>query len=439
MINILLIGHGAREHIVAETFLKNKEAAVFSYLKSKNPGILGLSEDFCIGEYNDIDSMTNFARKNEINFAFIGPEEPLSYGIVNSLSLINVPSIGPTKSLARIETSKSFTRNLLEKYKIEANPIFRIFNNKNGDEIRAFIDNIQEVVIKPDGLTSGKGVKVQNEHFHTKEEAYEYCLEVLKKHPFVVVEEKLNGEEFSLQCFTDGKSIVPMPAVQDHKRAYDDDQGPNTGGMGSYSYEKHLLPFLKKEDIQKAIKITKQVSQALFLETGQYYKGILYGGFILTKEGIKLLEYNARFGDPEAMNVLSVLNTDLVGICNAIIVQELGRLKINFEKKSTVCKYIVPKGYPTNPVKSKIIVNTPEKAKLYFGSVDETPEGLYMTGSRAIASIGIANNIEEAERIAEEGTMHVKGDVFHRKDIGTKELIQKKVEHIKLLTGLEKM
>src|SRR3989338_8203372 len=202
--------------------------------------------------------------------------------------------------------------------------------------------------------------------------------------------------------------------------------------MGSYSCENHLLPFLKKEHVDAALKITKKVADAIYQETGLYYKGVMYGGFILTKDGVKLIEYNARFGDPETMNVLPLLKTDFASICQAIIVQELGRIKIEFEKKSSVSKYAVPKGYPDKPLKNeKIFVEKPKNAKIYYASVEQKEDGLYMTGSRAIAFLGIGNNLEEAEKIAEEAVSKVKGKVFHRKDIGTKGLIEKRVKHIK--------
>lgn len=435
-IKILLVGHSARAHVIAETLKKNKDARLFSFMKSKNPGIAALSEQVKVGSYSDLDGVKKFAEKNDIDFAFIGPEDPLNEGVVDKLQEIGIGSIGPTKLLARLETSKSFARELLEKYDIDGNPMFNVFNKDNFGGIKDFFNEIEDIVVKPDGLTGGKGVRVQGDHFETKEEAIEYCKEVLETHPAVVVEEKLDGEEFSLQCLTDGKTVVVTPPVQDHKRAYDGDKGPNTGGMGSYSCENHLLPFLKKQDVDKALKIIQKTVDAIHEETGIYYKGVIYGGFILTKEGIKLLEFNARFGDPEAMNVLPLLKTDFVSICQAIIVQELDRIEVEFEKKATVCKYIVPEGYPDNPLKNeKIEAGVPEKAKMYYASVDEKKDGLYMTGSRAIAFLGIGDNVEEAEKIAEDATGSVKGKVFHRKDIGTKELIEKRVEHIKSITG----
>jgi len=433
MPNILLLGHGAREHAIAEAFRKNKTAEIYSYMKSKNPGIFSLSKNAELGSYSNLEKIKKFASENEVELAFIGPEEPLSLGVVDALQDIGIESAGPTKLIARLETSKSFTRELLQKYNIEGNPNFKVFNKNNSDGIKHFMDELEGVVVKPDGLTGGKGVKVQSDHFNTKKEALDYCKEVLETHPAVIIEEKLDGEEFSLQCLTDGKTVIATPPVQDHKRAFDDDKGPNTGGMGSYSCENHLLPFLEKEHIGKALEITKKVANAINEETGLYYKGVMYGGFILTKNGVKLIEYNARFGDPEAMNVLPLLKTDLAGICHAIITQELSRVKIEFEKKATVCKYAVPKGYPDNPLKNEKIevIKNNGKARVYYASVEQRNNGLYMMGSRAIAFLGIGDNLEEAEKIAEEAVSCAKGKVFHRKDIGTKALIGKRVEHVK--------
>src|SRR3989338_3485819 len=246
MAKILLVGNGAREHCIAETLKRNKETEIYSYIKSKNPRIMSLSKNFEIGNYNDLEKIKDYANKVKPDFAFIGNEEPLSNGVVDLLNEIGIDAVGPIKNLAMLETSKSFTRNLLRKYKIEGNPKFGIFNKKNIVDVKKFIDDLGQCVIKPDGLTGGKGVKVQGDHFKTKKEALEYCNEVLQTHQSVVVEEKLEGEEFSLQCLTDGKTVIATPPVQDHKRAFVGDKGPNTGGMGSYSCENHLLPFLTK-------------------------------------------------------------------------------------------------------------------------------------------------------------------------------------------------
>ena len=392
MIKVLLIGHGAREHVIAETFKRNKNLELYSFMKSNNPGISLLSKKIEIGAYSELEKIKKFSQNNEVDFAFIGLEEPLSFGVVDVLEENGINAVGPIKLIARLETSKSFTRELLEKYDIEGNPKFKVFNKKNFNEIKDFIDELNEYVVKPDGLTGGKGVKVQGDHFAAKEEALDYCKEVLETHTAVIVEEKLDGEEFSLQCITDGRTVIVAPPVQDHKRAFENDIGSNTGGMGSYSCENHLLPFLKKEHVDKALEITKKVAKSINEETGLCYKGIMYGNFILTREGVKLIEYNARFGDPEAMNVLPLLKTDLAGLCHSIITQELSRVKVEFEKKATVCKYVVPQGYPENPLKNEKIEigKISNKAKIYYASVEKKNDGLYMAGSRAIAFLGIA-------------------------------------------------
>lgn len=438
MTDILLIGNGAREHVISEAFAKSK-AQIFSYLKSKNPGIVSLSKGYEIGEYNDFEKISKFAKKIKPDFAFIGPEEPLGNGVVDLLKGMNIPSVGPTKSLARLETSKSFTRNLLRKYKIEGSPKFEIFDKKSISETRRFINSLDMCVIKPDGLTGGKGVKVQSDHFKTKKEALDYCMEVLQTHPAVIVEERLDGEEFSLQCLTDGKTVIATPPVQDHKRAFDGDFGPNTGGMGSYSCENHLLPFLAKKDVENGLEITKKVANALHKETGEFYKGVMYAGLIVTKDGVKLIEYNARFGDPEAMNVLPLMDTDFVEVCNAMINQELHKTRIKFQNKATVCKYLVPEGYPENPAKNQRIdiEKIPNNAKLYYASIEQKEDGLYTTSSRAIACLGIAENLEKAERIAEQATKSVKGRLFHRSDIGTRKLIEKRVRHMEKIKNFK--
>lgn len=418
---ILLLGQGAREHCIAEAL--NSE--LYSFMKTRNPGIMKFSKEYVISDL-DLEKLGKFAKRINPDFAFIGPEGPLEKGIVDYLKSLEIKCFGPTKNLARIETSKAFMRELMEKYKIDGAPESKVFSSMEG--IEEYMRDINDFVVKPDGLTGGKGVKVFGEHLESIEEALEYSKELLRSHDFVVIEERLDGEEFSLQCISDGKHLAATIPVQDHKRAYEGDQGPNTGGMGSYSMNDHLLPFLKKKDVEKGEKITEDIMKALYKETGEYYKGVLYGGFILTKKGVKLLEYNARFGDPEVMNILPILKNNFAEICSAAVNQRLK--KMEFEKKATVCKYVVPKGYPINPVPGKLDIPETE-AKVYYASVDLREDGLYMTRSRAAAFVGIANTIEDAEKIAQSAVEKVRGDVFYRKDIGTEKLLRKRVEHMK--------
>jgi phosphoribosylamine--glycine ligase len=372
------------------------------------------------------------------DFVIIGPEEPLAAGFADSLRTeLGIPSIGPTQLLARVESSKSFTRTLLEKYQIRGNPRFRIFESMAG--VDPYLRQLERFVVKPDGLTGGKGVKVSDAHLYSVEDGVRYCQELFDSgEPRVLVEEKLEGEEFSLQSFSDGVHVVDMPIVQDHKRVGVGDTGPNTGGMGSYSCSDHSLPFLSAKDVQEASAINSEVAQALREETGDAYKGILYGGFIATRNGIRLIEYNARFGDPEALNVLSLLETDFADICEAIITGKLDEVPISFAKLATVCKYVVPDGYPDAPAKGRIdLSKVPKESaglKTFLAAVEPQEDDVYLlTGSRAIAFVGIGRDVEEAEKIAEEAARAVEGPVYHRPDIGTAQLIDARKNHMRVL------
>lgn len=441
MSNILLIGNGAREHALAEAIVRSpQKPKLFSFMKANNPGIATLSEKVKLGSYADLAAIADFARVNKIEFAVVGPEDPLHNGVVDALAGIGIPSVGPTQSLARLETSKSFTRNLVNKYNIPGNPRYKVFRSLDG--VESFLQELEGVVLKPDGLTGGKGVQVQGDHFETKKDALKLCEQLLAGGSPLVIEEKFDGEEFSLQCLCDGKTVVGTPLVQDHKRRFDGDKGPNTGGMGSYSLADHLLPFLNPRDLEEGLEITRRVAAALLQETGQPYKGIMYGGFIATRDGVRLLEYNARFGDPEAMNILPLLKTDFVEVCRHIIAGNLDRLKIEFENKATVCKYVVPKGYglPADhpdaaSAGARIEVGDVGAARLYYASVDQKEDGLYLSASRAVGIVGIADTLAEARKIAEDGVKAVRGPIACRGDIGTEALIQKRVDHMKKIRG----
>jgi fusion protein PurCD len=232
--------------------------------------------------------------------------------------------------------------------------------------------------------------------------------------------------------FCDGENLKHMPAVQDHKRAFDDDLGPNTGGMGTYSDADHSLPFLQKKEIQKAQDINQATANALRKEFGYGFKGILYGGFMATKDGVKLIEYNARFGDPEAMNVLSILETDFLDICKGITEGTLNEIDVRFENKATVCKYAVPEGYPDKPIKGEKIdlSKVRNQDSLFYASVDVIDGALVEAGSRTVAVVGVDETIEKAEKLAQREISKIKGPLFHRKDIGTSRLIQKKINHM---------
>ncbi|MFH1432094.1 MAG: phosphoribosylamine--glycine ligase [archaeon] len=434
---ILLVGNSARAHIIAEKLSESRhEPEIFAFMSARNPGIVKIAADYALGKLDDVSAIVAFAKKVGPDFAFISPELPLSVGVVDALLDVGVPSVGPIKELAALESSKSFVRELMAEYGIVGGPRFVSFSTMEG--VAGFIDELSDTgyVLKPDGLTGGKGVKVSGEHFKSKDEALAYCREVIGSHGRIVIEEKFVGEEFSLMSFVDGKTVVDLPPVQDHKRAYEGDTGSNTGGMGSYSGSRGL-PFVTSKDLSDAHAITVAVNDAMYKKYGRYYKGVMYGGFMATRDGVRLIEYNARLGDPEAMNVLSVLRTDLVDISLAIINGTLSMLPVSFDKLATVCKYIVPDGYPDNPRSGDTVdvSGVSVGAKIYFASVDEDDDKLVMGKSRALAIVGIADTLDEAEKIAEEGCRQVRGAVRHRTDIGTRELVKKRIDHMRMIRG----
>jgi phosphoribosylamine--glycine ligase len=439
MKKILILGTGAREHALGEAIMRSSSGAeLFVYGEAKNPGLLRLASGYEIGSItSDFEALTAFARSIEPDFVIPGPEAPLAVGVVDRLAEIGVPCVGPFMMSAQLESSKSFTRNLVEKYNIPGNPAHRVFLSTEGLEAYLRDTLSGDFVIKADGLKGGKGVKLSGEHLHSVEEGVAYAKECLAEGDRVVVEEKLIGQEFSLMSFVDGTTVVDMVPVQDHKRAYVGDKGPNTGGMGSYSDANHLLPFLRADDLKDAHAITVEVAKALHRETGQRYRGVMYGGFMACKKGVRLIEYNARFGDPEVMNVLAILKTDFVDVCTAMVRGELAGMPVEFEKKAAVCKYVVPEGYPDHSVKGeKIEIGTlPARSSCYYASVDQREDGLYLLGSRAVAMVGVGETLAEAEAIAQRAAQAVKGPVFFREDIGTEALIEKRIEMMRELRG----
>jgi fusion protein PurCD len=434
--NFLVIGSGAREHIIAEK-LDIVGANVFSVLTNMNPGLLNISKKniFVHNYKSNIEEIVAFALANSIDCVVIGPEDPLALGLSDIFWKKDIPVVGPLKELAQIETSKGFTRDLLNNYNIDVSPNYKRFNSLNG--VKDYMEDLSgNYVVKFDGLMGGKGVKVSGEHLSDNNEGLKYCKSIIDNSGTFVIEEKLIGEEFSLMSFCDGQNLAHMPAIQDHKRAYEGDIGPNTGGMGCYSDSDHSLPFLKEQEIFEAREINEKVVKALFEHTGKNYKGILYGGFMVTHNGVKLIEYNARFGDPEAMNLLTLLDSDFASVCSNII---RGTLKsVIFRNEASVCKYVVPKGYGSNPsVDATLEVNESYRnySNLYYAVVNMDKNGIISTtSSRAAALVSSGKTISEAEEKCEKGLKYVSGNnLFTRHDIAKPDLIQKRITNMEAI------
>ncbi len=425
---ILVVGGGGREHAIAAALARNRKTVIFSVMAKNNPGIAKLAQKILLCKETDVPRIVAFARENGIEYAFIGPESPLEAGIVDALESVNIPCVGPTKAAARIETDKGFCRRLMEEHQIEGCPKYRLCQN-SAEAITFIQEHEGDLVIKPTGLTGGKGVKIMGEQVD-RAGAIAYAATI---NGSIILEERLIGEEFTLQAFVDGTHLIPMPLVQDHKRAFDGDTGPNTGGMGSYTMPDHMLPFVMKTEYSRAFGIMQATIDAL-ARAGHPYKGILYGQFMNTAHGPKVIEFNARFGDPEAMNVLSLLTSDLAEIMVKIISGTLTSAHVTFEKKATVCKYLVPEGYPDAPhAGDPIHVEGTHRAITYYANVEEQNGSLITLTSRTLAFVGMGDTLEAAERIAEHAAGSVRGSVRYRKDIGTEKLLSQRIAHMKEL------
>jgi len=413
MTKVLLIGNGAREHAIA-TALAKSDVEIHAHMERKNPGIAKLCKEFTIGSTTE---PKKFPDLFGFDYAIVGPEAPLEVGISDFLVSQGVPCVAPTKAASLIETSKSFARIVIDQMTPEANPQFKV--TRSVDDLRRFEKKIgvENIVVKPNGLTGGKGVKIFGEHLHSRDELERYVTDLLMMTGVVVLEEKLEGTEFTLQAFSDGTRLEFMPLVRDYKRAYDGDTGPNTGSMGSLSMPDHRLPYVTAEEYQSAKDIMDATLEGIKKKSGSIYKGILYGQFMKTDSGIKVIEFNARFGDPEAMNVLSILTSSMDEICQGIIDGNLGQ--VQFENKATVCVYVVPEGYPGPDVvkDSPLDLSVATTAQLYHASVYEENGNILTTGSRAIGVLGKGDSLAEARELAYANASRIKGQVRFRSDI----------------------
>ena len=405
---VLVIGNGAREHAITRK-LAMEAVEITAAMSRLNPGIAALSQNVKI---MDIDDPEKYNRFNNMDLAFVGPESPLAKGVADKLWKLGVPVIGPRKAEARLEWSKAYARTILMENGIEGNPEYKIC--RDVEDIEEFLKEHHEVAVKPDVLTGGKGVKVTGDHLHGLDMVKEYAVERIKADGLVVLEEKLIGREFTLQAFTDGHRVEVMPIVRDFKRAYDGDTGPNTGSMGSFSCPDHDMPDLSPRTVEKGEEIMRKTVEALTEKVGEY-QGILYGGFMDTKKGVYLIEYNCRFGDPEAINVLSILETPLTEM--GIGMTMAGMPKPSFENKATVCVYLVPEGYPENPVKDQPLEVGKMCSEIYYASVYDDKGVVKTTGSRSIALLAKGSNVKKARDKVYMDVGKVKGRLHYRTDI----------------------
>ena len=437
MKKIIVIGNGGRENAICYALKKSPQnPEIYNLATFINPGIKKLGAKIFI-----TDNLSNFTDLEKLikeispNLVIIGPENPIADGMSDFCKKLEIPCFAPSQKNVQLETSKSFTRNLLKKYKIDASPDFFVSKDINDSKSREnFYHKFNgQIVVKADGLLGGKGVLVAGDHFNDFKTAEDFAKKSIEKFGKVILEEKLIGPEFSVISIVDGKTVLDTQAIQDNKLAGIDDTGPQTGGMGTISDENLSLPFINKNDLAKSREITVQTMKAIKKETGEKYIGVMYGGFIKTKNGVKLIEYNARFGDPEALNILSMMKNDFVEVCEKAVTGNLHQIpKLEFYKKATVLKYLCAKGYPSNPQKGAEI-DLPkkwdeDKVKIFFAGIKEENKKNIICGGRAIAVLGIGKNLAEANANCEEKIREFSlNNLFYRSDIGTKKLIEKRI------------
>ena len=462
---VLLIGDGARENAYAEALIRSRhEPKIYAVMKTNNPGITRICERSggrtFLGNYLDASFIVTKVQELSVEAVFIGPEEPQFQGVSDAVEDQGIVCLGARRSAAEIEKSKVFMRNLMLKYDIPGRLAFKAFRTK-GEALTYLKDLRGSIVIKPTRQVGGKGVKViedTEEHLfqekkkieieHTSQIFDEYMKDYSDVEDKVLFEEKAVGPEYTIQSFTDGRTTLAMPTVQDNKPAYEMDAGPMTGGMGSISDKEAVLPFLRKNEYKDSVKIIKKVIEAIEKEKKHRYKGIISGQMMLTANGPAVIEFYSRLGDPEAVNVLSTLNTDLIDIAEAISSEKLHKISLEFEDKATVVKCIAPKGYPDarDLAKGHLVFIDEAAIKrigctVLYGSIDLKPDGGMITGgSRLCEVLAKAETIPEASRLAEKAVMEVKlldgWGVYHRSDIGSERLLQSKIEQANLLRNI---
>jgi len=418
---VLVVGSGGREHAIVWKVAQSPYVEKI-YCAPGNPGIAQLAE--CVDiKPTDIKKLADFAEEKGVNLTIVGPEAPLVEGIVDEFEKRGLRIFGPSKDAARLEGSKVFSKEMMKKWGVPTAD-FKVFDNP--EEAKAYIkEKGAPIVVKADGLAAGKGVTVAK----TVEEALEAVDRIMVEKVFgdagnrVVIEDCLEGEEASYLVVTDGENFIPLATAQDHKAVFDGDRGPNTGGMGAYSPAPVLSEEMEREVQEKVIKpILKGMK-----EEGYPFKGILYAGLMITKDGIKVLEFNVRFGDPEAQVILRRLKTDLVEVCTSVINGKLVE-KLEWIPETSICVVLASKGYPGKYEKGKEITGIEEAEKLdsvvVFHAGTAVKDGKLVTnGGRVLNVTALGKDIVEARENVYKAVEKIHFDGMHyRKDIGEKAL-----------------
>ena len=415
---VLVIGSGGREHALAWKIVQSPLVKKV-FCAPGNAGTANVAENIDIPSDN-VDALLQFATVTGIGLTVVGPEQPLVKGLVDSFEESGLRVFGPSQRAAEIEGSKVFCKDLMKKYGI---PTARYESFDSPDQVKLFTKEDEAVVVKASGLAAGKGVILCS----NAEEARSAVQSIMQEKAFgnagdqVVVEEFLTGQEVSLLAFTDGKTVLPLDSAQDHKAAFDGDKGPNTGGMGAYSPALVFTEELKQQVIDEIMIPTVRA----MAKEGRYYRGILYAGLMLTESGPKVLEFNARFGDPETQPIMMRIKNDIVPIFEACIDGTLAKQSLQWRQEPTVCVVMAAKGYPSSYEKGKEISGlNPDgnRQAVVFHAGTKLENGKVLTnGGRVLGVTALGSDINQAIKNAYSAVDKIKWDGIHyRKDIGNK-------------------
>jgi len=458
-VDILVISYGARAASMIDAFKRSTEYDPQIYVADKqtNPFNVKNAKEHVVIPGLDIRAICDFAKthKDDLDFGIVGPEGPIVNGIRDLIEgETGVPMLCPTKKFA-LEGSKVAQRKLIEDCCPEANPKFKIFDPKkySGEtevkkDLWAWLDEMKnQVAVKPDKPAVGKGVGVWGDHFNTRQELFNHFMTIFEKDR-VVVEEKIEGEEFSLQFFSDGEHLIPTPAVRDYKRAFNGDEGPNTGGMGSYKDVHEILPFMHRKDWEEAVTIGNKIFRKLKGETSNPgLRGVpMYMAYTIAKDGLKVFEINSRPGMPEIQNLMPILEDDFVDVCFNILHGNLTSL--HFEAQATVVTYKVPPTYggkvkeytgdtrvDLNAV-NRMAERRETRMKVYPCSMELRNGDTFALRSRTVCVVGIGDDIPGARKICIQGLDAITGgNLWYRTDIASEEHIKKSIAHVEKLRG----
>ncbi len=415
---IMVVGGGGREHAIIKKIKENKNVTEIFAL----PGNGGMKDDATLVNIGakDIDNIVKFAVDNKIDFAVVAPDDPLVLGAVDALNAVGIKCFGPNKNAAIIEGSKAFSKNLMKKYNIPT-AAFEIFNNAE-DALKYLETAPIPTVVKADGLALGKGVIIAM----TREEAVDAVKSIMEDKIFgesgnnIVIEEFLTGPEVSVLSFTDGNVVVPMISSMDHKRALDNDEGLNTGGMGTIAPNPYYTADIAKECMETIFVPTINAMKA----EGRTFKGCLYFGLMLTPNGPKVIEYNCRFGDPETQVVLPLLESDLLDIMMAVADENLTEDMVKFADKSACCVVMASNGYPVKYESGfEITVDDDFNDNLYIAGAKIQNDKLVTAGGRVLGVVAVEDDLTKAIEKSYSSVKKVHFDnAYYRNDIGAKAL-----------------